>query len=132
MAMKRASNVPASPDTYVASLTGWQRPLVERLRKVARKSATTATTESIKWGHVVYHYHGPVFLIRAEETRVLFGFWRGQLLREIEPRLKPGGKYEMATLQLNEGDTISDVVVKRLVQAAVALNKEMGDPTDLG
>ncbi|RBP39740.1 hypothetical protein DES53_109167 [Roseimicrobium gellanilyticum] len=129
--MKRASNVPSTPDDYVSSLTEWQRPLVERLRKVTRKAATTATTESIKWGHLVYHRNGPVLLIRAEEKRVLFGFWRGQLLREIEPRLKPGGKYEMATLQLNEGDTISDAKVKRLVQSAVALNMEMGDPTDL-
>lgn len=132
MAMKRAANVPTSPDAYVASITGWQHPLVERLRKVARKAAAATTTESIKWGHIVYHCNGPVFLIRAEEKRVLFGFWRGQLLREIEPRLKAGGKYQMATLQLNEGDTISDTVVKRLVQAAVALNTEMGDPTDLG
>jgi hypothetical protein len=131
MAMKRAAKAPTDPDAYVASITGWQRPLVERLRKVARKAATASATESIKWGHLVYHCNGPVFLIRAEEKRVLFGFWRGQLLREIEPRLKPGGKYEMATLQLNEGDTISDAVVKSLVHAAVVLNKEMGDPTDV-
>jgi hypothetical protein len=44
----------------------------------------------------------PFLLIRAEERRVLFGFWRGQRLRGIEPRLKPGGKYEMATLELVE------------------------------
>jgi hypothetical protein len=131
MAMKRAANVPSTPDAYVASLTGWQRPLVERLRKVALQAATKSTSESIKWRHIVYHNNGPVFLIRAEEKRVLFGFWRGQLLREIEPRLKPGGKYEMATLQLNEGETISDAVVRRLVQSAVALNTELGDPTDL-
>lgn len=130
--MKRTASVPTDPDVYLASITGWQRPLVKRLRKVARKAASSSTTESIKWGHLVYHCNGPVFLIRSEEKRVLFGFWRGQLLREIEPRLKPGGKYEMATLQLNEGDTISDAVVKRLVQSAVDLNKEMGDPTDLG
>ena len=132
MAMKRAVNPCATPKEYLSSITGWQLPLVERLRKVARKAALPATTESIKWGHLVYHHHGPVFLIRSEPDRVLFGFWRGKLLREMEPRLKPGGKYDMATLQLHEGDTISDAVVRRLVRAAVALNAEMGDPTDLG
>ena len=40
-----------------------------------------------------------------EDERVLFGFWRGQRLREIEPRLKPGGKYEMATFEIREGVT---------------------------
>lgn len=33
----------------------------------------------------------------------LFGLWRGQRLRDIEPLLEPGGKYELATLELYEG-----------------------------
>ena len=78
---------------------------VEALRAAATREK--ALEERIKWGHLVYFANGPVLLIRAEESRVLFGFWRGQRLREIEPRLKPGGKYEMATLELHEGDTIS-------------------------
>ena len=63
---------------------------------------------------------------------MLFGFWRGQQLRDIEPRLKPGGKYEMATIEFREGDEISSSQVQRLVKAAVALNQELGDPTDIG
>jgi len=47
--------------------------------------------------------NGPVSLIRAEETRALFDFWRGQRLREMGPLLKPGGKYEMATRESREG-----------------------------
>ena len=73
----------------------------------------------------------PVFLIRAEDHRILFGFWRGQRLRELEGRLKPGGKHEMATIELREGDLISAGTVRRLVKAAVGLNKKLGDPTDL-
>jgi hypothetical protein len=59
----------------------------------------------------------------------LFGFWRGQRLRTIEARLKPGGKYEMATLELREGTAIDAATVRRLVKKAVALNKKLGDPT---
>ena len=81
----------ASPDAYVATLAGWQRERVETLRAAVRKAA--AFQEVVKWGHLVYLANGPVLLIRAEEERVLFGFWRGQRLRSIEPRLKPGGKY---------------------------------------
>jgi hypothetical protein len=72
-----------------------------------------------------------VLLIRAEEHRVLFGFWRGQRLREIEKRLKPGGKYEMATVELRENEQLSAAVVRRLVKAAVGCNKTLGDPTDI-
>jgi hypothetical protein len=77
----------------------------------------------------VFFANGPVLLIRAEESRVLFGFWRGQRLRSVEPRLKPGGKFEMATLELREGDTIAPATVRRLAREAVALNERLGDPT---
>ncbi|HEX2476196.1 MAG TPA: DUF1801 domain-containing protein [Lacipirellulaceae bacterium] len=116
-----------NPDAYVAALDGWRRDLVEKLRTTVR--AASELEEVIKWGHLVYFHNGPVLLIRAEEERVLFGFWRGQRLIEIEPRLKKGGKYEMATLELREGMTIKPAIVRRLTKEAVALNKNVGDPT---
>lgn len=127
--MKKSIAAP-NPDAYVAALTGWRRTCVEHLRSHA--VAAARTEEMIKWGHLVYRANGPVLLIRAEEQRVLFGFWRGQKLREIEPRLRPGGKYEMATLEFHEGDSIAATIVRRLVRKAVALNRTLGDPTDLG
>lgn len=128
MAMKKT--VPAAnPDAYVASLDGWQRGCVENLRATVHSSATLE--EVVKWGHLVYLCNGPVLLIRAEEQRVLFGFWRGQRLRAIEPALKPGGKYEMATLELREGMRISAATARRLTKEAEALNKTLGDPTRL-
>ncbi len=126
--MRRSTPAP-DPDAYVAALTGWRRPVVERLRKAVLGCA--GLTEVIKWGHLVYLSEGPVLLIRAEEERVLFGFWRGKRLREIEPRLKPGGKYEMATLELREGDEIAPKTARRLADEAVALNRSLGDPTRL-
>src|SRR5688572_4232388 len=119
----------ANPDSYVASLDGWQRERVESLRAAVRSAK--ALDERIKWGHLVYQSDGPVCLIRAEEHRVLFGFWRGQRLREIEPRLKPGGKYEMATLELREDSDIAPAVTRKLVREAIKLNATLGDPTDL-
>jgi len=121
--MKPAEN----PDAYVEALGGWRRELVELLRKAVRTAAPL--DERIKWGHLVYFSNGPVLLIRAEEQRVLYGFWRGQRLRGIEPRLKPGGKYEMATIELREGMALAPAIAKKLAKAAVALNHEIGDPT---
>lgn len=117
----------ASPDAYVAALGGWQRGCVETLRTAVRDAA--ALDEAIKWRHLVYFSNGPVLLIRAEAERVLFGFWRGQRLQGVEPRLKPGGKYEMATLELREGTTPDAATVKRLTREAVELNRRLGDPT---
>lgn len=75
--------------------------------------------------------NGPVLLIRAEQHRVLFGFWHGQRLRELDERLKPGGKYEMATMVLAEKDKFTAAQAAALVTAAIAPNVELGDPTDL-
>jgi hypothetical protein len=125
----KKSTPAANPDAYVAALSDWRQAMVETLRAAAR--ANPALSETIKWGHLVYASGGPVLLIRAEDARVLFGFWRGQRLREIEPRLKSGGKYEMATLDLREGDPLDPAVARRLVDEAVRLNCGLGDPTDL-
>jgi hypothetical protein len=116
----------SSPDEYVEGLKGWQRGLVENLR--ATVTAAGRVEEAVKWGHLVYSSNGPALLIRAEAQRVLFGFWRGQRLQGIEPRLKSGGKYEMATLELSKGMTVSPVIVRRLTREAIKLNKSLGDP----
>lgn len=128
MPMKKVTPA-ANPDAYLAALKGWRWDCVTSLRDTVKAAAKLE--EVIKWGHLVYFSNGPVLLIRAEEERVLFGFWRGQLLRTIEPRLKPGGKYEMATLELRAGDSISATTIRKLVKTAVKLNQEHGDPTDI-
>jgi hypothetical protein len=119
----------ANPDAYVAALTGWRRTRVQELRAAIRSAARL--DEVIKWGNVVYLGNGPVLMIRAEAERVLLGFWRGQRLRQIEPRLRPGGKYEMATLELQSADRIAPATVRRLTAAAVELDTELGDPTKI-
>jgi hypothetical protein len=124
--MKKMKAAP-TPAKYVASLRGWQAATVRRLRAAVRASAKLE--EEIKWGNLVYFSNGPVIVIRAESARVLFGFWRGQRLVAREPRLKPGGKYEMATIVLGPDSTISPTTIRRLTRAAVALNWTLGDPT---
>ena len=116
-----------TPDEYIHCLSGWQQAYGAALRSVVRATAPAAD-ERLKWGHIVYFNNGPVLLIRSEPTRLLFGFWRGKRLRHIEPRLKPGGKYEMATLELREGTPLLQATVAQLVQEAVARNRSLGNP----
>ena len=123
----RKSVAAASPDAYVADLSGWQRACVEQLRTAVR--SVEGFDEVVKWRHLVYLANGPAVLIRAEEARVLLGFWRGQRLRSIAPGLKPGGKYEMATLEIREGMGIDAARVRRLADEALALNRALCDPT---
>ena len=128
MATKMILTGATTPDAYVASWDGWQRERIERLRRQVRR-AVASFEERLKWGHLVYFLDGPALLIRAEPTRVLFGFWRGQRLLDVEPRLKAGGKYEMATLVLQESTPLAAATVTALARAAASLNRELGDPS---
>lgn len=114
------------PDAYLRALRGWRRTLVSGIR--AEVMATDAYSERIKWGHIVFFCNGPAALVRAEAERVLFGFWRGQRMLDMEPRLKRGGKYEMATIDLRRGDSIDAGIVRQLAAEAARLNLELGDP----
>lgn len=123
----RKEKAAADPDAYVAALSGWQARLVKQLRAAVRGAA--AFEERIKWGHLVYFAGGPALLIRAEESRVIFGFWRGKRLREIEPRVIASGKYEMGRIDLLEGEGLADEVAAALAAEAARLNREVGDPS---
>lgn len=118
---------PATPEEYLAGLAGWQKESVAQLRDAVLSAA--GFEERLKWGHLVFFANGPVLLIRAEEARVLFGFWRGKRLMQLEPKLKPGGKYEMAALTFREEDVVDMGAMVRLAAEAHRLNLDLGDPT---
>lgn len=124
----RSGPLPASPDEYVSSIGGWQRLRLDLLRSIARKVGDA--DETVKWGHLVYMADGPAFLIRVEDHRVLFGFWRGMRLLEIEPRMTGTGKYEMKTLELREETPIDPAVAEQLIREAIRLNRTLGNPTE--
>ena len=117
----------ASPDAFVADLSGWQAELVAMLRQAVNAGATF--DETIKWGNLVFLANGPCILIHVEEHRVLLGFWRGKRLTAVEPRIKPSGKYELGNIVLHAGDAIDAGLVAELAREAARLNDELGDPT---
>ena len=125
--MMRSGPLPASPDEYVQSIDGWRRRRVDLLREIANRVG--GSEETVKWGHLVYVANGPAFLIRAEDHRVLFGFWRGRRLLDIEPRMTGTGKYEMKTLDLREDTAIDPKVAEQLIREAINLNRTIGNPT---
>lgn len=117
----------ASPGAYVEALSGWQRRLVETLRAAILDGAVFE--QIIKWHNLVFVSNGLCILIRAEEHRVLLGFWRGKRLTYLDPRIKPSGKYELGNLVMTEETIVDPALVTRLAAEAARLNAELGDPT---
>lgn len=129
MSRKMVLTAARTPDEYITchQAGSWQRVYAEALRAVVRESAPQLE-ERLKWGHLVYFKAAaePVLLIRIEPQRLLFGFWQGQRLRHIEPRLRPGGKYQMATLELREGTVLDRAEMLQLVAEAAELGWTQG------
>ena len=117
----------ANPDAYVEALSGWQRERVEILR--AAVNAGAEFEEIVKWHNLVFVSNGLCILIRAEDKRVLLGFWRGKRLVHLDRRIKASGKYELANLVMAEATVIDPALITQLATAAAALNLEYGDPT---
>ena len=115
-----------SADAYIAALSGWQ---LERCRMMrAAIMAAAPFDETIKWTNLVFMANGPCNLIRAEQQRVLLGFWRGKRLRDLEPRIKASGKYELGNLVMTEATDVSPGTVTTLAAEAFRLNAELGNP----
>ncbi len=115
-----------SPDAYIAALSGWRHKRCEMMRAVIMAAAPFE--ETIKWTNLVFIANGPCILIRAEEHRVLLGFWRGKRLRDLDPRIKASGKYELGNLVMTETTDIAPETVGKLAAEAFRLNAELGNP----
>lgn len=115
-----------SPDAYIAALAGWQLERCMMMRAAILRAAPF--DETIKWTNLVFMANGPCILIRAEEHRVLLGFWRGKRLREIEPRIRASGKYELGNLVMTEGTAVDPALIERLAAEACRLNFDVGNP----
>ncbi|MGL3822614.1 DUF1801 domain-containing protein [Sphingopyxis sp. R3-92] len=115
-----------TPDAYIASLSGWQRDRAKMMRAAIMGAAPFE--ETIKWTNLVFMANGPCILIRAEEHRVLLGFWRGKRLRDLDSRIKASGKYELGNLVMTEATEVTSEIVATLAAEAFRLNAELGNP----
>ena len=115
-----------TPDAYIAALSGWQLDRCVMMR--AAIMAAAPFEETIKWTNLVFLANGPCLLIRAEEHRVLLGFWRGKRLRERDPRIRASGKYELGNLVTTEATEVTAEQVATLAAEAYRLNIELGNP----
>jgi hypothetical protein len=114
-------------DEYIGDLDDWRGDIVSQLRGLILETAPEAT-ESIKWAQPVYEDHGPFAHIKAFKKHVNFGFWRGAELEDPEGLLIGEGE-KMRHVKITGVEDMQPDAFTELVQSAVALNRERGDPT---
>ncbi len=113
-------------DAYIAGLDGWQAQSAQLLRREILAAGDLA--EDFKWGHPMWSASGAVCLFKSFKSHMTLAFWRGAQMTDLDPRLEPSGGFQMAAIKLTGPDQITAEEVRRLVAAAIALNREHGDP----
>jgi hypothetical protein len=114
-------------DSYIAGLDEWKGEVVSGVRRIILKAAPGAE-ESIKWAQPVYESNGPFAYIKAFQSAVNFGFWRGVDIKDLKGLLQGTGGI-MRHVKLTRLDDVDESVLANFVRQAVELNKAKGDPT---
>lgn len=112
-------------EEYLAKLPEQQANIITTVRALILEAAPAAK-ESIKWAQPVYESNGPMIYVKAHNTHVNFGFWRGVDL--TDPKFEGDGD-RMRHIKLTSVDDIRPDAFKGLVRRAVELNAAKGDPT---
>ena len=114
-------------DDYVARIPAELRDVAVELRKIVRAAAPDAT-ESIKWGQPVYDAGGPFAALKAYPRWVTLTFWRGADLADPNGLLEGDGD-RMRHARFATTSAVRSDAITELVRAALAKNRELGDPT---
>ncbi len=96
--------------------------------RAAVRAAAPHATESVKWGQPVYESGGPFAALKAYPRWITLTFWRGAALPDPAGVLAGDGD-RMKHARFASVAEVRGAPVAELVQAAVALNAELGDPT---
>jgi hypothetical protein len=114
-------------DAYIARQAPHIARIIDALREIVLEAAPAAV-ESIKWGQPIYDQDGPFAFMRAAKQHVTFGFWRGSNIPDPDARLEGSGSV-MRHLKVRSESDIPAEALTAMIQMAIALNREHGDPT---
>lgn len=118
-------NPPEIIDDYIAGLTDWRGKTFLEVRKVIRET-DPEIIEEWKWmGTPTWSHNGIVAIANAHKDKVKITFPQGANLPDPSKIFNNGfkGNYWRA-IDLFEGDKIDAPALRKLVQAAIALNKQ--------
>jgi len=108
---------------HIDSLADWRGTLLARLRRLIRAAAPDLV-EEWKWNTPVWSSGGNVLAIGAFADHVKVNFFKGASLPDPRGLLNAGLEAKATrAIDIREGDRLDEAAFKKLVRAAVALNK---------
>lgn len=115
-------------DAYIAKSQEFAQPILNHLRGLIHQ-AIPEVEETIKWGMPFFDYKGPLCNMAAFKKHVVFGFWKGNLIKDpkgvLTQRAADGGNamgHFGKITSLN--DLPSDKIILNLITQAKKLNDD--------
>ena len=112
-------------DAYIKRSAPFAQSILNHLRKQVHKACPNVK-ETIKWGFPHFEYAGMLCFMAGFKSHCTFGFWRGNLLRDIREKANKSGEKGMGQFGRirNVKDLPSDSVLIRWINEAAKLNEK--------
>ena len=108
-------------DAYITQAPAFAKPILRHLRTLVHETCPDVT-ETIKWGHASFDYHGILCGMAAFKEHVTFGFWKEKLVVEARNGQEPAwGSFGRIT---TIADLPSKSLLARYMKKAMALNEQ--------
>lgn len=112
-------------DSYIEKSQLFAQPILKYLRKQIHK-ACPEVTETIKWGFPHFEYNGMLCFMASFKEHCTFGFWRGELMKEL--RMKANISREKGMGQFGRITTLKDLppdgLLHKWIKEAVNINEK--------
>ena len=125
---KQEENASELISMRIKELGDWRGKTLERVRRLI-KEADPQVVEEWKWakptspGTPVWSHDGGICTGETYKSAVKLTFFKGASLKDPSGLFTQPGTVRRA-IDIHEGDTINEAAFKKLIQAAVALNRE--------
>jgi hypothetical protein len=108
---------------HIDSLGDWRGKVLKRLRKLIR-TAGPDLVEEWKWNTPVWSQNGNVLAVGAFHDHVKINFFKGTSLDDPQGLFNAGMDARATrAIDIYEGDRLNDAAFRKLVRAAIALNR---------
>lgn len=103
-------------DAYIERARPFARPILLRLRALVHK-ACPQCEETVRWGFPHFDRDGPVCSMAAFKAHCAFGFWKADLLKDVDGSLERGDRTAMG--QLGRIASLGDLPPARALDALI-------------
>ncbi len=117
-------------DAYISKKPAFTQPILQHIRALMH-ATSPLITETIKWGHPFFEYHGVMANMAAFKEHCAFGFWDSSALIDPHGVIDRAGEKESAG---NFGrltkvtDLPGDEILKDFILQAMAINEKGQKP----